>query len=233
MADAFCTLVARFWSKVDYSGGIAACWPWTGGRTPKGYGHFRVGPDGLIATHRLAYFLLYGEIPRGRHVCHDCDNPPCCNPFHLWAGTNAQNMQDASAKGRLPNNLPPPNVRARGEAGGNTKLTEAAVLAIRADPRSAAEIAATFGIDASNISCIKRRVTWTHLPPRETDVPAAEVPRWQAHYHKPKLTAEQVTEIRRRLADGERTRVLAREFGVSDALISQIRKGKAFVRHNS
>jgi hypothetical protein len=39
------------------------------------------------------------------YVLHHCDNPPCCNPLHLYAGTQRQNIHDAIARGRF---SPPP-----------------------------------------------------------------------------------------------------------------------------
>ena len=49
-------------------------------------------------AHRMAWILANGEIPEGKYVCHHCDNPPCCNPDHLYIGTQVENMRDASER---------------------------------------------------------------------------------------------------------------------------------------
>ncbi len=90
----------RFWRHVDRSGGPEACWPWTGSVDHHGYGGFRVEPGKLVRTHRFAYALKHGPIPEGMHVCHHCDNPPCCNDAHHFLGTVADNIRDMWAKGR-------------------------------------------------------------------------------------------------------------------------------------
>jgi hypothetical protein len=76
------------------------CWEWQGATTKRGYGHLSFASKHVLA-HRLMFTLTKGEIGEGLHVCHTCDNPPCINPKHLWAGTHSENMKDAYSKGRL------------------------------------------------------------------------------------------------------------------------------------
>lgn len=94
------TVAERFWAKVDRSAGADACWPWTSGLTEDGYGQF-AGPAGeRLRAHRVAYELTHGALPPGLFACHGCDNRPCCNPKHLFAGTAKDNYQDSLVKGR-------------------------------------------------------------------------------------------------------------------------------------
>ena len=65
-------------------------------------------------VHRVAWALFRGPIPKGMCVLHYCDNRPCCNPDHLYLGTNANNTADMLARGR----------ESRGERSGQAKLTE-------------------------------------------------------------------------------------------------------------
>ncbi len=88
----------RFWSKVD-CGEAGDCWPWMRCRLPSGYGKFGINRQTYLA-HRVAYELTYGPIPPGLLVCHHCDNPSCCNPAHLFVGTNTTNFADMMLKGR-------------------------------------------------------------------------------------------------------------------------------------
>lgn len=93
--------VARLWSKVSIPRSprhAEMCWEWRGSRV-RGYGQLKVNGHPLRA-HRMAYELVCGAVPDGLMVLHSCDNPKCCNPAHLRAGTAADNYQDAVERGR-------------------------------------------------------------------------------------------------------------------------------------
>jgi hypothetical protein len=162
-----------FWTLVDRSGGEDSCWPWTHGDNGVGYGRVRHGGESFYA-HRLAYENANGLIPDGLEVCHSCDNPPCCNPAHLFLGEHVDNMGDMKAKGRGRGGGPTgddhwtrmhPERVLRGEATGQSRLTEDDVRAIRARHPSEglAALAAEFGVDRSMIHRIVKRRAWASV----------------------------------------------------------------------
>lgn len=156
---------AKFWSKVDRSGD---CWLWTGSHNSNGYGTFYLGGRNILA-HRVAYQLANGSIVDDLLVCHRCDNPPCCNPNHLFLGTNGDNIRDMASKGRHWYKHQPEKQR-RGEQVKNAKFTDSQVREIRALARagvSQREIARRFGSHQRNISRIVRRQAWTHVTDEE------------------------------------------------------------------
>lgn len=141
-----------FWKKVSRKG-ANGCRNWRGELDAKGYGH--VTYLGYRTTaHRIAYALTNGEIPDGMVVMHTCDNRACCNPEHLRAGTQAENLADMRAKGRA-NDRPP-----TGEKHGRCKLTAAQVEEVRSLYESGAisqdKLALQFGVSQSQIGRIIR-----------------------------------------------------------------------------
>lgn len=84
--------------EADPNGG---CWLWPGASAGS-YGSIKIRSDRvLFAVHRVTYWVRHGPIPPRMHVLHKCDVRLCCNPDHLFAGTQSDNLQDASRKGRL------------------------------------------------------------------------------------------------------------------------------------
>ena len=89
----------RFWSKVDRRGGWE-CWPWTGATFASGYGAFRLEGK-TVRAHRVAYQLSVEALEEDKVILHLCDNPICCNPVHLYQGTQADNLAAAGRKGHM------------------------------------------------------------------------------------------------------------------------------------
>jgi len=88
----------RFWKRVEKRG-PDECWLWRGLLTRGGYGSIRIGRK-MVTTHRVSYFISFGQITNGLHALHKCDVRNCVNPAHIFLGTNLENMIDREAKGR-------------------------------------------------------------------------------------------------------------------------------------
>jgi hypothetical protein len=72
------------------------CWNWLKTKPDKdGYRYING-----IAAHRLSYEIFKEKIPPGMMICHNCDNPSCINPDHLYCGTSQTNMDDMKKRGR-------------------------------------------------------------------------------------------------------------------------------------
>ena len=135
----------RFWAKLKLNESNG-CLEWRGSISTNGYGYITFHGKQQL-THRVAWLLTHGDVPKGGHILHKCDNPCCCNPAHLFLGTHADNMRDKAIKGRV----------------NTTKLNVEQVLKIRKLDLSIKEIAAMYGVDRSTISLIRRRKTWRHV----------------------------------------------------------------------
>jgi hypothetical protein len=90
--------IEKFWSQVDVRG-PDECWPWKTAK-PGEYGVVSLNGGGARIASRVALQISIGPLPNDILACHRCDNPPCCNPGHLFPGTHQQTMQDMVSKGR-------------------------------------------------------------------------------------------------------------------------------------
>lgn len=149
------------------------CWEWQKFKVPYGYGQMDIGEkttEGGVRpthTHRASWILHNGKIPDGLFVCHKCDNPPCCNPSHLFLGTPKDNLGDLRQKRRkgllpYPNgvftkgNTPPHLIKIKEQNKRSKKSEEVAkkILLGRAAGLSLSKLAKKYGKSESLISRI-------------------------------------------------------------------------------
>ena len=92
-------LAARYWDKVVVG---MECWGWNGATVAFGYGKLTSGGwyGKTLPAHRVSWEVHYGPVPVGMLVLHQCDNPQCTNPAHLFLGDQGANMRDMVRKGR-------------------------------------------------------------------------------------------------------------------------------------
>jgi hypothetical protein len=99
------SLERRFWEKVDRRD-PDECWPWHGAKV-NGYGHIWSGGRMQKASRVALELTLKRALGVAELALHSCDNPPCCNPAHLRAGTNSDNTRDMVERGRHPKQMRP------------------------------------------------------------------------------------------------------------------------------
>ena len=154
--------INAFWSKVAITKSIKECWEWIGAKKPKGYGNVRINKQYLIA-HKVAFEIINGPIPEGYMVCHICDNPSCCNPYHLMLGTTKSNSADMLIKNRQKSKI----YACKGSVNGNSKLTESDVIEIRKLYESKLmnqyTLADKYNVSQTCIGSIVRKQTWRHV----------------------------------------------------------------------
>lgn len=144
----------RFWNKVNKMNSTE-CWNWNAALNKNGYGWFAFNTKtGSTYAHRVAALLsgIIDSIDCKLHVLHSCDNPKCCNPDHLFAGTNFDNVKDRVSKDRTV------SPQLWGDQNGASKLTNDQIKEIRIQYKdcglSQSKIAAMFGVKQPQISRI-------------------------------------------------------------------------------
>ncbi len=146
--------IARFEAKINKTDG---CWEWVASCAGAGYGQMKLPKQRKQEySHRLAYMIYKGPIGENQFVCHTCDNTKCCNPDHLFLGTQKENLQDMKDKNR----------HLAGAKNAMAKLTDADVVKIRSCLESGMaqlQVARAFNVSQVTISRISRRERWAHV----------------------------------------------------------------------
>lgn len=155
--------IARFWSKVNLIPDKNGCLLWKDSLANRGYGQFKRNGK-TDRAHRIALMLSDPIAFKNRgdknYCCHTCDVKACCNPEHLFWGTQLDNMQDMTAKGRHR------SYDQKGSKNHQAKLTERDVLDILerlAKGEKQAEIAREYKAYPGNISKISKGIIWKHV----------------------------------------------------------------------
>lgn len=143
------------------------CWLWDGKRKAKGYGVLHYEKREVMA-HRVMWEISFGAIPHGACVLHQCDNPPCCNPAHLFLGTITDNNRDMVAKGRhaRQGSNRKPSEWARGTQIVSSKLAPESVIEMRrrlADGEKLTAVARAFSVHKATVWAIRERRNWAWL----------------------------------------------------------------------
>lgn len=191
----------RFIKRIKFKGPVfrkklGPCWNWIGRLSKSGYGEFDANCK-TYRAHRISYELFVDKITNGLHVLHDCDNPRCVRPKHLWLGTHQDNMRDRDEKGRQvtlkgdlnPSRLHPerlrrgdnhparlnPEIIVRGNQHGRSKLSDVKVYLSRALRNlgcSLKDLGIAFDVDRSAVGFACRHNTWQHVdePPKNLNV---------------------------------------------------------------
>lgn len=154
-------IATKFWSNVNKKGPVhpvlkTRCWLWTKAKQSDGYGSTWIQGKSELA-HRVAWFLIYGKWPTPCGL-HKCDNPPCCNPDHLFEGTDQDNSNDKIRKGRF-NAL-------SGIKNGRAKLRLIDIEKIRKEygtgRTSHRKLAVKYQVNQSHIARIVRGKAWAN-----------------------------------------------------------------------
>ena len=133
----------KFWPKVEVLG-LDECWNWVGPLTDTGRGRFSPGRRYGVSSSssRVAWTLTHSMSPEGLCVCHKCDNPRCCNPTHLFLGTQSQNLEDMRIKGRS-------------NTGKSHKLTAEDVQRILESTSTRSELSRELSVSKNTISLVR------------------------------------------------------------------------------
>lgn len=151
------------------------CWIWQ--KSKDRYGNIQYKGKNC-KVHRVVYEIYFGEFNPNLYVCHKCDNGICCNPEHLFLGTQKDNMIDmarkkrstlgkkASLKVKQKMSLSQKNRWKNKNYYSFMKLKEKDIYKIKTmlkEGISQRKIADLFKISQGHVSRINLGITWKHI----------------------------------------------------------------------
>jgi HNH endonuclease len=138
-----------FWKYVDKSEVHGGCWIWTRS-TCKGYGQLRAKGRAQY-THRVAYELTHKvKLDPTQICCHACDVALCCNPAHLFIGTQQDNMRDFGRKERSPHIS-------------ISREQAEKIVSLAMEGNTSSEISRITGVKRTTVVNIRARTAWLHV----------------------------------------------------------------------
>ena len=208
--------IARFWAKVDKRG-ENDCWRWLASFRNKGYGAFSFAGK-QDRAHRFS-FILHGGIltPKKPCVLHKCDNPPCCNPNHLFAGSVLDNNADMVAKGR--SKLIDHTFVKTCENNWNAKISNNQAFQVKVDfskGEKAAHIARRLGVSKNLVSRIVKGKTWVTIPSVPMDLRLCE------NRLSRKVKADDVRNMFKMRSERISFSIIGRKFGINESTVREI-----------
>lgn len=160
----------RLLGALEEGAGPCRLWPYS--KTAKGYGHVygfhsrrvhRLILEAHVGPPYMGICKISGKLALKDNAAHSCKNKHCSAVAHLSWKTGAENQADRLRDG----------TDARGEKHVLSKLTDTAVLDIRARYATGRitqlGLAEEYGVSFSLISQIVRRKKWAHLQNHQKD----------------------------------------------------------------
>lgn len=190
--------------KIELIAGID-CWIWTGCSHPGGHGRVS-SRSGHNYAHRASFEAYNGYIDPDLLVRHLCGCAGCVRPTHLALGTYAENSKDTADMQMTPTTLSHDDVRD--------------VRRLYNDGLPLKEIAEKFDIAFGSVYPIVTYKSFRHVDPEMRGKHRRRVKNF--------VSDQQVSDVRRLIADGWRNADISRHLGINGTAISNIRTGKRY-----